>query len=101
MSVQPSLPTWKIKVDFVPPETGIVVKRFLGAFGTKSSWSVSVVSVWALKYGLKATSSRFNRSVSLESLSKDERRSGAPKNNFRKIYVRKTICDLEFSEHLL
>ena len=62
----------------------------------------AVVSVWALKYGLKATSSRFNWSVSLvESLSKDERRSGVPYNNFRKISVRKTICDLEFSEHLL
>ena len=27
--------------------------------------------------------------------------AGAPNNNFRKISVRKTICDLEFSEHLL
>ena len=27
--------------------------------------------------------------------------SGAPNVNFRKISVRKTICDLEFSEHLL
>ena len=26
--------------------------------------------------------------------------SGAPNVNFRKISVRKTICDLEFSEHL-
>ena len=26
--------------------------------------------------------------------------SGAPNVNFRKIPVRKTICDLEFSEHL-
>ena len=26
--------------------------------------------------------------------------SGAPNDNFRKISVRKTICDLEFSEHL-
>ena len=28
-------------------------------------------------------------------------RAGAPNDNFRKISVRKTICDLEFSEHLL
>ena len=61
----------------------------------------AVVSVWALKYGLKATLSRFNWSVSLESLSKDERRSGAPNKKFRKISVRTTIGDLEFSEHLL
>ena len=27
--------------------------------------------------------------------------AGAPKANFRKISVRKAICDLEFSEHLL
>ena len=27
--------------------------------------------------------------------------SGAPNVNFRKISVRKTICDLEFSEYLL
>ena len=27
--------------------------------------------------------------------------TGAPNDNFRKISVRKTICDLEFSEHLL
>ena len=27
--------------------------------------------------------------------------SGAPNVNFGKISVRKTICDLEFSEHLL
>ena len=27
--------------------------------------------------------------------------SGAPNDNFRKISVRKTIWDLEFSEHLL
>ena len=26
--------------------------------------------------------------------------SGVPNDNFRKISVRKTICDLEFSEHL-
>ena len=29
------------------------------------------------------------------------RQSGAPNDNFRKISVRKTIWDLEFSEHLL
>ena len=69
--------------------------------GQKVVGQFAVLSVWAVKYGLKATSSRFNWSVSLESLSKDERRSGAPNNNFRKISVRKTICDLEFSEHLL
>ena len=27
--------------------------------------------------------------------------SGAPNDNFRKICVRKTNCDLEFSEHML
>ena len=32
MSVQPSLPSWKVEVDFVAPEIGIVVKGFLGAF---------------------------------------------------------------------
>ena len=31
----------------------------------------------------------------------DEIKSGAPNDNFRKISVRKTICDLQFSEHLL
>ena len=56
----------------------------------------AVIHVWALKYGRKARSSRFSWSVSLESLSKDERRSGAPNKNFRKISVRMTICNLEF-----
>ena len=40
MSVQPSLPSWKVEVDFVAPEMGIEVKGFLGAFETKSSLSV-------------------------------------------------------------
>ena len=40
MSVQPSLPSRKVEVDFVAPEIGIVVKGFLGAFETKTSLSV-------------------------------------------------------------
>ena len=39
---------------------------------------------------------------SIENLDQvDEIKSGAPNDNFRKISVRKTICDLQFSEHLL
>ena len=40
MSVQPSLPSWKVEVYFVAPQFRIVVKGFLGAFETKSSLSV-------------------------------------------------------------
>ena len=37
----------------------------------------------------------------VESIKNNQEKSGAPNDNFQKISVRKTIWDLEFSEHLL
>ena len=36
----------------------------------------------------------------VESIKNNQAKSGAPNDNFQKISVRKTIWDLEFSEHL-
>ena len=37
----------------------------------------------------------------VESIKNNQAKSGVPNDNFQKISVRKTIWDLEFSEHLL
>ena len=63
----------------------------------KFTWSSapSVLQFFLLKSYLRKT----NMLLDIRHLEEEE--SGAPNVNFRKIFARKTIWDLDFSEHLL